>query len=108
MTKQQELDALRRFTESIPHDSYLRPWLEEIMPQIEADIRNDFPVAPTIEGARQRCSTMIGEANSQVVDILARASQQAKDIEAEARTEADSIRGRIAEVIRSCERAVCR
>ena len=46
MTKQQEIDAFRKFIGSIPQESYLRPWLDEIAAQVEADIRNDFPVAP--------------------------------------------------------------
>lgn len=42
MTKQQEIDALKNFIQSLPHDSYLRPWLTDILPGIERDIAGDI------------------------------------------------------------------
>ena len=66
MTKQQEIDALHRFTESIPHDSYLRPWLADVLPQVEADIRNDFCVSTlSLTETRKRTDAMLAEAKTQ-------------------------------------------
>jgi hypothetical protein len=44
MTKQQEIAALRAFVEALPENTYLRPWLESIKPEIERELRCDmFP-----------------------------------------------------------------
>ena len=53
MTKATEIATLKGFTERLPHDSYLRPWLESILPEVEADIRNDFPVSPSPQAGRK-------------------------------------------------------
>jgi len=42
MTKKQEIDAFKAFIQSMPHDSYLRPWLTDILPGIERDIAGDI------------------------------------------------------------------
>ena len=112
MTKQQEIDAFRKFTGSIPQESYLRPWLDEIAAQIEADIRNDFPVGvmglPTIADLRQRCATMVAEATTQARELIERANEHASEIETEAKAEVGRIRERLTAAIRDCERAACR
>lgn len=41
MTKAEEITALKAFIESLPRDSYLRPWLEDIAPTIEKDLAGD-------------------------------------------------------------------
>ena len=42
MTKAEEIVALRTFIESLPRESYLRPWLEDIAPTIEKDLAGDL------------------------------------------------------------------
>jgi len=42
MTKEQEITALSNFIESLPMDSYLRPWLSDILPSVESDLRGDI------------------------------------------------------------------
>ena len=41
MTKEQEITALSNFINSLPMDSYLRPWLSDILPSVESDLRGD-------------------------------------------------------------------
>ena len=42
MTKQQEITALSNFIESLPDESYLKPWLADILPSIEGDLKGDI------------------------------------------------------------------
>lgn len=42
MNKTQELHALTAFIASLPHDSYLRPWLEQELPGVERAMSNDL------------------------------------------------------------------
>jgi hypothetical protein len=42
MTKEQEITALSNFIDSLPIDSYLRPWLSDILPSVESDLRGDI------------------------------------------------------------------
>ena len=42
MTKDQEITALSNFIQSMPEDSYIRPWLADILPSIESDLRGDM------------------------------------------------------------------
>jgi hypothetical protein len=42
MTKAEEITALHAFIQSMPRNSYLRPWLEDIAPVIEKDLAGDI------------------------------------------------------------------
>ncbi len=42
MTKAEEIAALHAFIQSLPRESYLRPWLEDIAPAIEKDLAGDI------------------------------------------------------------------
>jgi hypothetical protein len=56
MTKAQEIEALRAFAESLPENTYLRPWLRDVLPIVERDITSDFfpsPFSPS-EWKRER------------------------------------------------------
>ena len=48
MTKQQEMEALRAFVDTLPKDSYIQPMLVSAMPMIERDIRSD--IEPDLPG----------------------------------------------------------
>jgi len=75
MTKQQEIAALRAFAESLPENTYLRPWLRDVLPIIERDITSDFfpsPFLPTewkrerMEAAEHQAQHIIDKANTGV------------------------------------------
>ena len=82
MTKAQEFERLREFTQSLPKDTYLRPWLEEIMPEVEHEITCDFMPTPSIRESRNR-------AESQAKEIILAATCKAETILKEAQVEAD-------------------
>jgi hypothetical protein len=84
MCKQQEIDALTRFTESLPRDSYLRPWLEDVLPQVCADIRNDFPVAPSLTITRHECQELMQHTRRQCHAETTKAIEEARKHRAEA------------------------
>ena len=73
MTKQQEIAALRAFAESLPDNTYLRPWLRDVLPTIERDITSDFfpaPFSPSewkrerMESAEHQAQHIIDKANT--------------------------------------------
>jgi len=75
MTKQQEIAALRTFAESLPENTYLRPWLRDVLPIIERDITSDFFPAPftpsewkreRMEAAEHQAQHIIDKANTSV------------------------------------------
>jgi hypothetical protein len=101
MTKAEEIQAVKDFTASLPKDSYLRPWLESSLPEIEADIRSDFMVSPSITAARKECQRMI-DAEKQDCQVLRQnAEQEATRIITRANQQADGIRTRLYQNLRS-------
>ncbi len=72
MTKQQEIAALRAFAESLPENTYLRPWLMDVLPIVERDITSDFFPAPFLpaEWKRERME----EAKHQAQHIVSQAN----------------------------------
>ena len=95
MTKAQEINVIKEFTASLPKDSYLRPWLESSLPEIEADIRNDFPVSPSIALARVECNRMLEAEKRECQLMRENAERQAANIVKQANQQADSIRNRL-------------
>src|ERR1035437_4421107 len=102
MTKQQELDALKKFTESIPQDSYLRPWLEEVFLSVHEDIKNDFPLSPTIKDTRERCGQLLLKAEGEAQGIITQAERAAEKLYAEAKRKSESVHGQILAVLSAC------
>jgi cell division septum initiation protein DivIVA len=47
MTKQQELAAFNAFIETLPQNTYLRPWLDSIKYDVERDVRCDMFIEHT-------------------------------------------------------------
>jgi len=73
MTKQQEMAALRAFAESLPQNTYLRPWLMDILPIVERDITSDYfpsPFTPSewkrerMEAAEHQAQHIVDKANT--------------------------------------------
>jgi len=80
MTKTQEIVALQNFVASLPNETYLRPWLESVFPDIERAIRNDFLIesSPT-ESARQ-CALELAQAQHKAQVIIASAEREKERI----------------------------
>jgi hypothetical protein len=102
MTKQAEIDAITAFTERLPKASYLRPWLEECLPQIRGDILNDFPVSPSLKSARIEADQIIADTKTHCECVKAEAGRQAQLAIDEAHREASRVRSRLFESIRQC------
>jgi hypothetical protein len=84
MCKEAEIDALTRFTESLPCASYLRPWLEDTLLQVHADIRNDFPVAPSPTITQHECQKLVEHTQTMCQTHFAKAIADAKRFHDEA------------------------
>jgi hypothetical protein len=67
MTKAEELKALEKFIMSMPHESYIRPALAELMPQIERDMASD--IQPDLIGTRAEMQRQIGEAHASIATM---------------------------------------
>lgn len=95
MTKQQEIDALRKFTASLPQDSYLRPWLDDVLPQVEQDIRNDFPVSPSLSRTRQDCVMRENECAKLCRDAREQTRRDCDTLERQAHQRCQNIRNNL-------------
>ena len=104
MTKAEEIAALTAFTHSLPVDSYLRPWLESILPEIEHDIRCDFPVSPSLQLTRVECDRVLADSKRHCESVRARAEAEADRIRQEARQSAASVSERIYRELSKCAR----
>ena len=102
MCKQQEIDALTAFIEALPHDSYLRPWLEDVLPQVRADIRNDFPVSASLSITRYECRKLTEAANIQAQGIIAKAVRETAELERNAKSERQHWREHFANDLQTC------
>lgn len=52
MTKQQELELVRALADRLGPDSYCGPWLASVLPEVEWEMRNDYP--PSANWANSR------------------------------------------------------
>jgi cell division septum initiation protein DivIVA len=106
MCKQAEIDALTRFIESLPRASYLRPWLEDVLPQVRADIRNDLPVAPCLTETRKEAAAILAAAHQQAADVVAKAQTEAERVTKQARDHFHALALRARVAIYEAERAL--
>lgn len=88
MTKAEEMAVLDAAIKKLGRDSYLGPWLQEIRPGLESDLKNDLPpdaVLPSV--AVGRGCAIVAQANRDAVQIVTAAKAKADTIiiQAEAR-----------------------
>ena len=98
MTKNQEIETLQAFIETLPEASYLRPWLTDILPDIQREIACDFipAISPTIlreeaEKRRAKFAAYVTECKAEILRQNEAAQTEAKRIIAEAQKRADQI-----------------
>ena len=82
MTKNKELEILRRTASELGADSYTGPWLESILPDLESVMRSDFLPTLTVQEA-------ILAADKAATEILDAAQSRAKQILTAAKNNAD-------------------
>lgn len=107
MTKQQEIEAIKTFAASLPKHSYLRPWLDDIMPIVESDILSDFVInvqtrrqildtvgkeaSETIEAAKRQALAIVSKSNDEAARIRAAFTQAKATAAARLRQLAETI-----------------
>jgi len=93
MTKNEEITLLTTFVESVPSDTYLRPWLSEILPGVCQDIRSDIiPHTYGLGAYHQKAAAIVADARTTAAAIVADTQKEADKIKAEAREWANSLR----------------
>lgn len=92
MTKQEEMEALRSFVQTLPRESYLQPMLVAALPVIERDILSD--IEPDLLG-------FIVELQRQRLEL----EEQLKELRKMAATENDRMKKQSAEVERLSRQA---
>lgn len=78
MNKQQEIDSLHRYIQTLPVDSYIRPWLVEIAPHVENIIRGDMPIELCPRKAQLEVMALRQQA-AETVAAMVRAAKDAAD-----------------------------
>lgn len=101
MTKSDEIQILREAAARLGPESYCGPWLAEIIPFIEQDIRSDF-VPASIEAARKEAARIISEATERGKELLRLAQLRADQVT----HQANQARGEVSAAIRAAERVL--
>ena len=81
MSKSEEIAALTAFAKSLPADTYLKPWLDEILPEIQQEITSDFLPSPSVKDSRRRAED---EARVIILESTMKAERIVKDATDEA------------------------
>jgi hypothetical protein len=76
MTKNQELAFLRATADKLGSDSYLGPWLRQILPELEAIIRSDNLPQITIADAITQAEQAARIAGEQIIREAEREAEQ--------------------------------
>ena len=76
MTKNQEIAFLRATADKLGPDSYLGPWLRQVLPELEAIIRSDNLPQITIADAIQQAEQTARIAGEQVIREAEREAEQ--------------------------------
>jgi hypothetical protein len=92
MTKNDEIETLRKTAEKLGPNSYCGDWLIDQLPFIENDMRSDFLPQTSWTQTRKREQLGIALAKEQAARILKDAEEQAERIKKDARKNADLIR----------------
>ena len=92
MTKNDELETLRKTAEKLGPNSYCGDWLLDQIPYIERDIRADMFPQLSWADTRKLEQNTLALAKEQAARILKDAQEQAERIKKDARENADMIR----------------
>jgi hypothetical protein len=100
MTKLQEIQALQSFIESIPVDSCIRPWLESVLPIVEADMNSDIIPFITPKDLREEAATARSEYKLQLEAFHVERDRQISSIADESKRVIDDAINRASEIER--------
>lgn len=82
ITKSSELAALAALADTLGPDSYIGPWIREILPFVEQDLRSDIRPAYTLADARARTAKIEQDAKDRASQIIVAAERDAERIQA--------------------------
>lgn len=102
MTKSDEIQILREAAARLGPESYCGPWLAEIIPFIEQDIRSDLPPIATVSASRADAARISMETTERCAEITKQAEATAAEIIRKAYAARDSV----AYGLRQAERAL--
>lgn len=103
MTKNDEIETLRKTAEKLGTNSYCGPWLLDQLPQIEMDIRSDFFPQITWAESRRIQDQHLANAKAQAEFLLKQAKDKADRMIADAEKHSAQVR---ASLIRDIEKAI--
>ena len=92
MTKNQELEILRKAIAELGTASYLGPWLASVTCELERDLMSDFIPLLTLADARKAQDELLHSAQSAAATTRQKAEREADQIKGEAIKEAQRIR----------------
>jgi DNA-binding protein YbaB len=91
MTKEQEIKILKESIEKLGLESYLGPWLESVLIEVERDVRSDIYPSASITETRKGCETLIAEATTEANRIVTEANRKAENTITQAFNRANGI-----------------
>lgn len=91
MTKAQEIHRLEAFIASLPNDTYLRPWLAAVLPEVRDALQQDILPQETVLGPAA-CYEAIAKAREEANSIIANATRLSRDMMEQARRDAQEFR----------------
>lgn len=100
-TKAQEIEILQRTIAALGPDTYLGPWLDSIIEELRADLRNDFYPVKTLRDHQLQCQQLKTGAEDFCRQQKDRARIEAQRILETAQTSAAAIRARLTVQLRS-------
>lgn len=81
MTKNQELEMLKDFIQTLPKDGYLRDWLNGVYSSVETDIRSDFYPIITIKLCKDECERLLKVAQDEAENIVKQAKVEKERVQ---------------------------
>jgi hypothetical protein len=110
LTKAQEMEILTAAAKKLGTDSYAGPWLANLLPFIESDLRSDLCPEYDLRKTQAEVKKMLAEAKIAAEQHLKTASatamRQASEIVTNAHEKAGRIQMDLARAIRVAERAI--
>jgi len=100
-SKSEEVTLLAKLAESLPADTYIKPWLRQVLPAVESSLRSDVvpmdldPIT-VVEHARREAAAIVAEGRRQAEIITRNARGDAKRIEDAAAVKVTQAEARVA------------
>ncbi len=107
LSKAAEVSLLRQLSAAFGPNSYIGPWLADVVANVEADIANDLPPSPTLSEARQlqhEARQILAAAHKDAECVRNAAYDDAKKIRAAAEQSSQAITARAAASVRAALR----